>query len=84
MYLQIIKDYRISDNSCERSHSYKNFGMVLCEITKNNKKYNDHNPFDGDPCDVSISQFDDSICPRGNPIHIAKKSNNKKRPAKCK
>jgi hypothetical protein len=33
--------------------------MVLCDIIRDNDKYNSHNPFEGDPCDVSVE--DDEV-----------------------
>jgi hypothetical protein len=55
MYLRVKLDYRISNNQHERSRSSRFLGIVLCEVIRNNPKYNGHNPFDNDPCDVSIT-----------------------------
>jgi hypothetical protein len=55
MFLRVKLDYRISDNQHERSRSGRFLGIVLCEVIRNNPKYNGHNPFDNDPCDVSVA-----------------------------
>jgi hypothetical protein len=56
MYLKVKHDLRCSDNSHERQRSHRNHGVVLCDIIKDNVKYNSHNPFQGDPCDVSVHE----------------------------
>jgi hypothetical protein len=59
MFLKVKHDLRCSDNSHERQRSHRNYGMVLCDIIRDNDKYNSHNPFEGDPCDVSVE--DDEV-----------------------
>jgi hypothetical protein len=53
MFLKVKVDYRISDNQHERSRSGRFLGIILCKVIRNIPKYNGHNPFDNDPCDVS-------------------------------
>ncbi len=67
MYLRVKLDYRGSENQCERSRSNHNGGMALCEIIRNNPNYNGRDPFNGDPCDVSVLEDDNKITPRGQP-----------------
>lgn len=88
MYLRVITDYRYSDNKMERHRSHYNYGMVLCEIIKNNEKYNGHDPFNGDACDISVVKDDPDIADRGvaaEPEEPKKKAAPKKKaPAKPK
>jgi hypothetical protein len=34
MWLKVIQDLRLSDNSAERSRSHRNFGIVYCHVAK--------------------------------------------------
>jgi hypothetical protein len=61
MFLRIKEDYRISENQHERSRSGRFLGIVLCEVIRNNTKYNGHNPFDNDPCDVSLDNTTNQV-----------------------
>jgi hypothetical protein len=71
MYLRVKTDYRVSLNSMERHRSYYNHGMTLCEIIKDNKKYNGRDVFNGDSCDVSVTMDDPDITERGIPAEPA-------------
>jgi hypothetical protein len=71
MFLRVKTDYRVSLNSMERHRSHYNYGMVLCEIIKDNNNYNGHDPFNGDACDVSVVQDDPDIMDRGVPAEPA-------------
>ena len=48
MYLRIKEDLRVSENQHERSRSGRFLGIVLCEVIRDNPKYNGHNRFDND------------------------------------
>jgi hypothetical protein len=52
MYLRVKEDLRLSSNNQELSRSVKNCGIVVCEIIKNNLRYNSYNPLE-EPCEVS-------------------------------
>jgi hypothetical protein len=55
MYLKVIDDYRFDENNAIRQRSYKNNGMVNCEIIKDDFNYVGRNPFEGEACEVSIN-----------------------------
>jgi hypothetical protein len=48
VWLKVVADLRLSDNSAERSRSHRNFGMVYCHIT------NDDWLLGKDPFEVKI------------------------------
>jgi hypothetical protein len=84
MYLKLHEDYRFSDNSAERQRSYKSNGMVLCSVIKDNNRYNGRNPFDGEQCDVSDSEFTSTTYVRGIAGHTIGKMKKIKEKAKKK
>jgi hypothetical protein len=55
MYLRVTDDLRVSENKHERSRSKRYYGVVNCAIIRNNPRYVGKNPFEGDPCDVSVA-----------------------------
>jgi hypothetical protein len=52
MYLRVKEDLRLSNNKQELNRSVKNYGILVCEIIRNDFRYNSYNPFE-EPCEVS-------------------------------
>jgi hypothetical protein len=50
MFLRVLKDYRISDNSHERSRSHHFYGMALGKIIRDDLRFLGKNPLNGDRC----------------------------------
>jgi hypothetical protein len=50
MFLLVKKDYRVSDNSHERSRSHHYNGMALASIIVDDNRFNGKNPLEGEPC----------------------------------
>lgn len=58
MFLRVIHDVRVSASLHERRRSHQNYGIVNCEIIRNDSNYNGHDPFnDEDGCNVSENMF---------------------------
>jgi hypothetical protein len=57
MFLRVKTDFRVSDNQHERSRSGRFLGIVLCEVIRDNPRYNGHNPFDNDPLRCFCKQY---------------------------
>jgi hypothetical protein len=68
-YLKVTEDYRKNNNSAERHRSYKSNGLLLCKVIRDNSRYNGNNPFEGEACDVSISDYTSTSFARGIPGH---------------
>jgi hypothetical protein len=64
MYLRVTDDLRTSVNSHERSRSKRYYGVVNCQIIRDNERYNNRNPFEGEPCDVSIEGTTSAVISR--------------------
>ena len=79
LFLRVVHDYRDSDSSHERSRSYCWHGLILCEIIKDNNRYNGRNPFDGESCDVSVNNHNNVLYDIEQMDMTAKIPNNKKR-----
>lgn len=57
IFLRVVSDLRTSENTAERARSHRNYGMMTCDIIKDNPNYHGKNPLEGIPC-VRLSDSD--------------------------
>jgi hypothetical protein len=50
IFLRVMADLRISENKSDRARSHRSYGMVTCEVIRDNPRYNGKKPLEGDPC----------------------------------
>jgi hypothetical protein len=60
MWLKVIQDLHLSDNSAERARSHRNFGIVYCHVAKDDWLLG-KDPFEVAPIQVPKSVFETSF-----------------------
>jgi hypothetical protein len=95
LWLKVVKDLQLSENSSERSHSYRNCGIVYCHVA-NDEWLVGMNPFEklikvprkndndsdgkGDDDTTCTPDYDDIVAARERPREYnAAKTSNKKK-----